>query len=504
MAVNIFKTLQDGYAGKLDKKCLETPEGEVWTYQDIDDLSARFAAILIAKGVEPGDRVVAQVEKSPGAVGLYLGALRAGAAFVPLNTAYTASEVAYFLGDARPRLFVCRPEFIADLAPVAKSADVPHISALDGNSEAGLWREALDAEPWNDVAMRDEVDLASILYTSGTTGRSKGAMLSHRSLISNATTLHEIWGYQPDDVLIHALPIFHIHGLFVALHTALLNGSTILFHSSFSAAAVRNDLARASLLMGVPTFYSRLLAEEGFGSEDCKTMRLFISGSAPLTAQASEEWTAATGHKILERYGMTEAGMITSNPLDGKRIPGTVGYPLPGVDVRICDSDGAELPRGEVGGIEVRGPNLFSGYWEMPEKTAEEIRENGFFITGDLGEMSEDGRVKIVGRAKDLIISGGYNIYPKEIESVLDDIEGVKESAVVGVPHADVGEGVVAVLVAEGKALEDSVITSALADKLARFKHPRRIYWKDDLPRNAMGKVQKNVLRDEYVDAYKK
>ncbi|MEM6626051.1 MAG: AMP-binding protein [Pseudomonadota bacterium] len=502
MRVNLFKTLQDGYQKNLGKTSIETPTGETWSFAELDELSARFAGLLRAKGVKPGDRVVVQIDKSPGGVGLYLGVLRIGAVFVPLNIAYTPNEVEYFLSNARPSLFVCQPGSLDALSEIAQAANVPAIAPLGTSSDAGLWREALDTAPDDAIEMRDETDVAAIVYTSGTTGRSKGAMLSHRALISNTHMLHELWEFEPDDVLIHALPIFHVHGLFFALHTSLLNASTMLFHPGFDAAAVRKEMPRATILMGVPTYYSRLLSLDGFGKEDCKSMRLFVSGSAPLTAQASEEWTEATGHAILERYGMSEAGVITSNPYNGERLPGTVGYAMPGTEVKICDTDGAALPAGSVGSIEIRGPNLFNGYWEMPEKTAQEVREDGFFITGDLGELSEDGRLKIVGRSKDLIISGGYNIYPKEIESVLDDVEGVKESAVVGVPHADVGEGVVAVLVAEADEIETTTLQTALDDNLARFKHPRRFYWLSELPRNTMGKVQKNKLREQFETAY--
>lgn len=497
---NLYFALREGFSASLDKPCLITPEGEQWSYGNIDELAARFAALLKSNGVTPGERVVVQVDKSPGAVALYLGTLRVGAIFVPLNTSYTANEVGYFLSDAEPHVFVSRPD--DGLDEVVSSCGVSHHFRLGASSESGMWHDAQSMPPDFEIEPRKADDLAALVYTSGTTGRSKGAMISHGALVSNAITLHRVWGFEDDDVLLHALPIFHIHGLFVALHTAMLNASTMIFLDSFDAKTVRDQLTNATILMGVPTFYTRLMGEEGFGSKECEHVRLFISGSAPLTAQASEQWTELTGHRILERYGMTEAGMITSNPLDGERLPGTVGYALPGVEVSICDGDGSELPRGEVGNIEIRGPNLFDGYWRKPEKTTEEVRDSGFFITGDLGTMEEDGRVRIVGRAKDLIISGGYNIYPKEIESVLDDIDGVLESAVVGVPHKDVGEGVVAVIVAESEPVDQTKIQETLNENLARFKHPRRFYFVDALPRNAMGKVQKNLLCDQYANAY--
>jgi len=495
---NIYRNFADVFAANSAATAFELPGGETCSFSELDDLAGRFAGYLIENGVTRGDRVMAQVDKSLGAVGLYLGTLRAGAVFVPLNVSYTPAEVEFFLGDATPKVFVCRPGAAERFVAAADRVTVEMGAAPDD----GLWREVLDARAFDGIDDVDGEDLAAILYTSGTTGRSKGAMLSHRSLVSNAQSLHRIWGLEPGDVLLHALPIFHVHGLFVALHTAFLNGSKQIFLPAFDAAAIRARLPDATLLMGVPTFYSRLLQEPGFGKDDCRTMRLFISGSAPMTEQVHHAWQAATGHTILERYGMTEAGMITSNPLDGERIPGTVGYPLPDIEVRVCSETGELLPAGEVGQIEIRGPNLFSGYWNLPDKTAEEMRDDGFFITGDLGVMSDDGRLQIVGRSKDLIISGGLNVYPKEIEVVLDAIEGVAESAVIGVPHADMGEGVIAVLVADGNPPDNERLQSALEDSLARFKHPRRFVWLDSLPRNAMGKVQKNALRERYADAY--
>ncbi len=498
---NLFQLFLDRWRARPDAPAIATPEGGLWTYGDLDRLSAELAAALLAAGLEPGERVVAQVEKSVGAVALYLATLRAGGAFTPLNTAYTPSEVAFFLGDAKPRVFICRPETRAALEPVAKAASVPHIAALGTAADDELWRSARALPAFDGVVRRDGEDLASILYTSGTTGRSKGAMLSHRALATNAEALTKVWELSAGDVLLHALPIFHIHGLFVALNTSFLNRSKIIFLPSFDARAVRKHFRDASVLMGVPTYYSRLL-EDGVTKEECGPMRLFISGSAPLTAAASDAWTARTGHRILERYVMTEAGMIASNPLAGERVAGTVGYALPDVDIRVTDSEGRELPRGETGVVEVRGPNLFSGYWRLPGKTAEEMRADGYFITGDIGMMEEDGRLRLVGRAKDLIISGGYNIYPKEIEVVLDAVDGVKESAVIGAPHKDLGEGVVAVLVADRAPLDDAVLKRALDERLARFKHPRRFLWIDALPRNAMGKVQKNLLREAYAQVY--
>ncbi len=496
--MNLFALLYERFEPALHRPGLVLASGDggagglTWTYGDLDRASARFDAVLRGRGVEPGDRVVVQVPKSMEAVALYLGVLRCGGVYVPLNTAYTEREVDFFVGDASPRVVV-RGAVAAD----SDDGGDPRTVDIDG-----LWREAQAAPADPAIEPRDDDDLAAICYTSGTTGRSKGAMITHGNLISNALALHEIWGFEPGDVLLHALPIFHVHGLFVALHTAFLNASKILFLPAFDAGAVRSLLPEATVLMGVPTFYSRLLAEPGFGSADCQSIRLFVSGSAPLTEAVFGEFAARTGHRILERYGMTEAGMITSNPLRGERVAGTVGFPLPDVEVRVVTESGAELPAGEVGTLEIRGPNLFRGYWGLPEKTAAEMRGDGFFVTGDLASVDAEGRVTLVGRGKDLIIAGGFNVYPKEIEDRLDEVAGVAESAVIGAPHADLGEGVVAVLVAEQAPVGDDTLRSALDAGLARFKHPRRFYWVEELPRNAMGKVQKNVLRERYRDAY--
>ena len=423
-----------------------------------------YAAALVRLGAAPGDRILVQAEKSVAGALLYLASLRAGLIYVPLNTAYTAAELAYFIEDAEPKL-VFAPGY----------RDIAELDAAPAEFE---------------TIARGPDDLAAILYTSGTTGRSKGAMLSHDNLASNALVLKDYWRWQPGDVLIHALPIYHVHGLFVALHGALLNGSTMLWHKSFDADAVLADMKRATILMGVPTFYVRLAAHPGLTREAVANMRVFISGSAPLLESTFAEFEAKTGHRILERYGMTEAGMITSNPYDGERVPGTVGFPLPGVEARIRD---------EV--LEIRGPNLFKGYWRNPEKTAEDMRADGYFITGDIATMAADGRVAIVGRAKDLIIAGGLNIYPKEIELAIDALPGVGESAVIGVPHPDLGEGVVAVVVRSDPALDEAAVLASVAD-LARFKQPRRVVFAGSLPRNAMGKVQKAALRETYKDLF--
>ena len=495
MTDNLYSLLQDRFLAASAKPSLIDAEGQGPTYGQLDDLSARFASVLRAYGVEAGDRIVVQVDKSVGAMALYLGCLRVGAIFVPLNTAYTAAEVDYFLGDSEPRLFVTRS---------LRDAAADHVLVMGTTPDSPLWAEALAAQPDTAIAPRTASDIAAILYTSGTTGRSKGAMLSHGNLTSNAQELNRLWGFTPEDVLLHALPVFHVHGLFIALHTAFLSAATTIFVPSFDAAQIKALLPKATVLMGVPTFYTRLLALPDFGAQDCGSVRLFISGSAPMLAETHRQFEARTGQIVLERYGMTEAGIITSNPLDGERLAGTVGYPLPGVDLRIADEQGQPLPHDTPGVIEIKGPNVFGGYWRMPEKTAQEFRDGGWFITGDVAVQSPDGRVSIVGRAKDLIISGGYNIYPKEIESVLDAVAGVAETAVIGVPDHDFGESVVALVVAE-KTVAPSLadLEACVREQLARFKHPRKIILVEDLPRNAMGKVQKNLLRDLYRDCLK-
>ncbi|WP_029354399.1 malonyl-CoA synthase, partial [Bosea sp. 117] len=464
---------------------------------------AQYANALVALGVKPGDRVALQVEKSLEAVFAYLGTVRAGAVFLPLNTAYTPAEIGYFLGDAEPVLFACDPAQAGTLAPVAREAGVRHLLTLDGEGRGSLAKAAdAAAETFADVP-RGSDDLAALLYTSGTTGRSKGAMLTHGNLASNAQALADIWRFSPDDVLIHALPIFHTHGLFVAINVTLVAGASMVFLPKFDPELILTLLARATVLMGVPTFYTRLLKSPGLTPEACAHMRLFIAGSAPLLAETHREWKAKTGHAILERYGMTETGMITSNPYEGERRAGTVGFPLPEVSVRVADPEnGRELIAGAIGMIEVKGPNVFKGYWRMPEKTASEFRD-GWFVTGDLGLIDERGYVHIVGRGKDLVITGGYNVYPKEIESEIDALDGVVESAVIGLPHADFGEGVTAVVVARSDAgLDEKAVIGALEGRLARYKLPKRVIFVDDLPRNTMGKVQKNILREQYKGMY--
>ncbi|MEG3181297.1 malonate--CoA ligase [Sphingomonas sp. LT1P40] len=478
------------------------PDGEMLGYGDVEAASARYANALGGLGVGVGDRVAVQVEKSIEMLMLYLGCLRTGAVFLPLNTAYTAAELDYFIGDAQPTLIVCDPGAVEAVAALPSAAGVT-VETLDAARSGTLARLACDAAPVFDTVSRDDDDLAAILYTSGTTGRSKGAMLSHDNLASNAFTLRDAWHFTTDDVLLHALPIFHTHGLFVATNVILASAASMIFQPRFEADAVLAALPRATVMMGVPTFYIRLLGEAGFERGLVAHMRLFISGSAPLAPDIHRAFAARTGHAILERYGMTETNMNTSNPYDGDRIPGTVGLPLPGVDIRIADSaSGRVLSQGEVGVIEIGGPNVFKGYWRMPDKTAAEFR-NGFFISGDLGRIDARGYVSIVGREKDLIIAGGFNIYPAEIEDAIGELDAVREVAVIGLPHPDLGEGVVAVVVPceRGFADADGII-AALTGKLARFKQPRRVLFADELPRNAMGKVQKAELRRLHADLF--
>jgi malonyl-CoA/methylmalonyl-CoA synthetase len=498
MTANLFERIASGVADPA-KTVIETGTGERYTYADLLALSGRLANALANWGVKPGDRVAAQIEKSPTALVLYLAALRAGAVFLPLNTAYTTAELDYFIGDAEPALVVCDPAKREGIAAVAGKSGAA-VETLDANERGSLMDLASELPDAFDTVARDDDDLAAILYTSGTTGRSKGAMLTHKNLASNALTLKDAWRFTADDVLIHALPIYHTHGLFVASNVTLLSGASMFFLPKFDADEIMRLMPRATAMMGVPTFYVRLLQHPGLTREATKHMRLFVSGSAPLLAETHREWQARTGHAILERYGMTETNMNVSNPYDGERVAGTVGFPLPGVELRIADPDtGKELPQGEIGMIEVRGPNVFKGYWRMPEKTKAEFREDGFFITGDLGKIDERGYVHIVGRGKDLIITGGFNVYPKEIETEIDAIPGVVESAVIGVPHADFGEGVTAVVVKDkSSSLSEKDVLKTLNDRLAKFKLPKRVIFVDDLPRNTMGKVQKNLLRQEH------
>ena len=498
MANELFDTLFTN--GPCDKIFIELADGTDLTYGEFEAATGRAAGALSGLGVKAGDRVAAQVDKSVGALGLYLASIRCGAVFLPLNTAYTPAEVEYFVGDAEPTVFVCRPESEEALRPFAEAAGT-RLLTMDAGGQAGSWPRVVRSRPWNfEPVTRGGDDVAAILYTSGTTGRAKGAMLSHRNLASNALTLSRYWQFSAEDVLLHALPIFHTHGLFVAVNTVMVAGASMIFLPRFDAAELVALMSRATVLMGVPTFYTRLLDEPGLDAEAAGHMRLFVSGSAPLLAETHREFRARTGHAILERYGMTETSMNTSNPYEGERRAGTVGLPLPDVEVRVTDPEsGVPMEQGGVGMLEVRGPNVFQGYWRMPKKTRAEFREDGFFITGDMGYIDDRGYVVIVGRGRDLIISGGYNVYPKEVEMEIDALPGVKESAVIGVPHPDFGEGVVAVVVTEPDAgLDEAGVITRIRARLARYKQPRRVVFLDALPRNTMGKVQKNLLRDEY------
>ena len=513
MNANLYSLLASRFPESDTAPCMILPDGRVWTYGDIERASGRMANLLVALGLKPGDRVAAQVEKTPEALVLYLAALRAGMVFLPLNPAYQRQELEYFLGDAQPGLFVCRPQVRA-LADELAGALAAQAGARAGRA-AGCTVLELDdsgggaliaaAAPHPDsfaTVTRSAGDLAAILYTSGTTGRSKGAMLSHGNLAHNAMTLHAYWHFQPGDVLLHMLPTFHVHGLFVACHCVLLNGSAMFFEPKFDARRAIELLAESTVLMGVPTFYVRLLLEPAFGRDACRNIRLFISGSAPLLKETFDEFKARTGHTILERYGMTEGGMFTSNPYAGERRGGTVGFPLPGTALRIVNAAGMPTKPGVVGHIQVKGDNVFVGYWGMPEKTKEDFSADGWFKTGDMGAWDADGYVLISGRSKDLVITGGLNVYPKEIEELIDAMPGVVESAVIGLPHADFGEAVSAVVVRDktpaGAALSEAAIIDAIKDRLANFKVPKWVYLVDELPRNAMGKVQKNILRQQY------
>ena len=498
--------LADALVAPLERRgdaVLIRPDGSEMSGDALHRLSGRIANVLAEAGVQPGDRVAMQTEKSAEALALYLACLRTGALFLPLNTAYTTAELDYFLGDAEPRVAVCAPAVEAALRPVADAKGITLLTLGGAVSGTLVDRAAEAPEDFATVARRAD-DLAAILYTSGTTGRSKGAMLSHDNLLSNADALVETWRFTSSDTLLHALPIFHAHGLFVAINVLLRVGGRMIFLPRFDVDTVLAQLPRATTMMGVPTFYGRLLGDARFNREVTRHMRLFVSGSAPLLAETHRAFEARTGHRILERYGMSETTMSTSNPYDGERRAGTVGLPLPGVESRIVDAEsGIEVPQGEIGILEVRGPNVFKGYWRMPDKTAEEFREDGFFVTGDMAQIDADGYITIVGRAKDLVISGGYNVYPKEVEGEIDGLEGIADSAVIGVPHPDFGEGVVAVVVREsGSKLEAKDIQAALQDRLAKFKQPKAIFFMGELPRNTMGKVQKNALREMFDDVF--
>jgi malonyl-CoA/methylmalonyl-CoA synthetase len=500
---NLYALFESRFPKDRSACCMETPEGLYYSWDDLDRATAKIANLLKSLGLPDDSRVAVQVEKSPEALILYLATIRAGYIFLPLNTGYRAAEIEYFVGNAEPAVVVCSPSNFGWVSQIAFKAGTRHVFTLheirNGHNAGSLLERAAHQSDQFSTVEKTADEMAAILYTSGTTGRSKGAMLSHGNLASNAIVLQDFWRMQQGDVLLHALPIFHVHGLFVASHAALLNGSKMIFLSKFDNAEVIRQLPRSTVFMGVPTFYVRLLSDPGFDATLCSAMRLFISGSAPLLTETFRDFQARTGHTILERYGMSETIMLTSNPYDGERVGGTVGLPLPGVSVRIVNADGHACAPGEVGDIQVKGPNVFQGYWRMAEKTAEEFTPDHYFKTGDLGRIDERGYISIVGRSKDLIITGGYNVYPKEIEALLDEIEGVVESAVIGVPHADFGEAVTAVVVPRpGANLTESSIIAQLKSSIANFKIPKRVHFVEDLPRNTMGKVQKNLLRQDF------
>ncbi|UZD54963.1 malonate--CoA ligase [Caldimonas aquatica] len=499
---NLYTALRAAFPADLDDVAVETDTGLRYSWRDLDRGSAMLANLLASLELPEGTRIAVQADKCVESLMLYLAVLRAGHVYLPLNTAYQAAELEYFIGNAEPGVVVCTGKNFPWVSKLAFKQGVRYVFSLNDDRTGTLLERASHFGDQHTPVERGEDDLAAILYTSGTTGRSKGAMLTHGNMLSNARTLKDYWDWRPGDVLIHALPIFHVHGLFVAIHGALLNGSRMLWMGKFDAKQVIEWLPRATVFMGVPTLYVRLLAEPGLTREQCAHMRLFISGSAPLLIDTFNEFRRRTGHTILERYGMSETIMLTSNPCrpeDGERIGGTVGRPLPGVGVRVVDGKtGRELPAGEIGDIQVRGPNVFKGYWRMPEKTAEEFTADGWFKTGDVGHFDERGYLTIVGRSKDLIISGGYNVYPAEVEGYLNETEGVAESAVVGVPHPDFGEAVIAIVVPKpGAALDEAALIAGLKGRIANYKVPKRVFVVPELPRNAMGKVQKNLLRQE-------
>ena len=512
---NLFAALRAAFPSDLDLVAVETtaPDGTAlnYTWRDLDHASARMANLLASLALPEGSRVAVQVEKSVEAMVLYLATLRAGCVFLPLNTAYQSSEIEYFIGNAEPAVVVCTPGNFGWVSKIAFTAGTQHVFTLGDDRTGSLLERAAHHADQHQPVARTADDLAAILYTSGTTGRSKGAMLTHGNLLSNAVMLKDYWGWVPGDVLIHALPIFHVHGLFVAIHAALLNGSKMIWLAKFEPKAAISAMARATVFMGVPTLYVRMLTEPGLTREAVQNMRLFISGSAPLLIETFTAWQQRTGHTILERYGMSETIMLTSNPYaadaryggQDERRGATVGFALPGVGLRVVNDANQPLPVGEIGNIQVQGPNVFKGYWRMPEKTAEEFTPDGWFKTGDVGLVDARGYVSIVGRSKDLIISGGYNVYPAEVEAAINELPGVAESAVVGVPHPDFGEVGVAVLVARPGAQPDAeAIVAQLKIQLANFKIPKRCFVVAELPRNTMGKVQKNLLRAQYQSLF--
>lgn len=508
---NFFVALQEAMPNDKKAPAIWADGDLTYSWQDIEEATAMLANLLEDLQLPSGSRIAAQVDKSVEAVMLYLATLRAGHVFLPLNTAYQSSEIGYFLENATPAVVVCSPANFGWVSKLAFKCGVERVFTLSDDRRGTLLERAATFPRTHQPALVDTDTLAVIIYTSGTTGRSKGAMLSHGNIASNATTLKTYWDWQPTDVLIHALPIFHVHGLFVAIHGAMLNGSPMIWMNKFDPQRTIRHMTKGTVFMGVPTLYTRMLAEPSLTKTSTKNMRLFVSGSAPMLAETHADWQVATGHAILERYGMSETVMLTSNPClpdarfgnQAERRGGTVGFPLPGVTLRVVDDHNRPLQTGEIGGIQVKGPNVFMGYWQMPEKTAEEFTPDGFFKTGDVGKQGDDGYVTIVGRSKDLIISGGYNVYPAEIESFINNLPGVAESAVVGVPHPDFGEvGVAVAVLKKGATLSPESVIAAIKSEMANFKVPKHCVVVDALPRNVMGKVQKNLIRNEYAHLF--
>ena len=497
---NLYSHFKKQFESRPSRELLQTANGKSISFAVVDELSAKMVTVISDLGAVPGDRVSVQVDKSPEAFALYLGCLRGGFVFHPLNPAYTPSELQYFFGDAEPTVIVCDKSRLESVSTVSNSG--AELLSLDADGQGTLMEKAARAGVTNAVTDCDQDDIAALLYSSGTTGVPKGIMLTHKNLLSNTQSLVSAWGFSKEDRLLHALPIFHVHGLFVAIGCVMLSGASMRWLAAFSPEAVHEFLPECTVMMGVPTYYTRMLSHVSFSSGDCERARLFVSGSAPLLEETFKEFEQRTGHRILERYGMTETNMNTSNPLDGERKPGTVGPPLPGVDVRVVDDSGKLVPGNEIGNLQVRGDHVFRGYWRLPDKTADDFTDDGFFNTGDKASIDSDGYVSIVGRAKDLVITGGLNVYPKEIESFLDKVDGVSESAVIGVPHADFGEAVVAVVVRSDRELDGDSLIQQAREHLANFKVPKRVVFVDELPRNTMSKVQKKVLRDAYSSLF--
>ena len=501
MTANVYEAFRQRFPADRSRPFIESALGTIHTYRDLEETCGRYARLLSRLGVEKGDRVAGQVEKSAEAVFLYLAVLRAGAIYMPLTTAYRKAEMEYFLSDAGPKVVVGDPGVEGMLGGIAAKCGVPHLLTLDGAGGGSLADQSGGIDADFPVVAAEAEDVSAIVYTSGTTGRPKGAMMTHGLTAWNAKALHQAWGWGPDDVLLHANPI--AHGLFGTTNLVLMNGTGMIFVPKFDAEAVIGLLPRATVFIGVPTYYVRLLAHPEFTAEVCRGMRLFVTGSAPLLADTFHAFRARTGHALLDRYGLTETLLFTSNPLGGERIPDTSGPPLPGVEVRITDANADSLPTGEIGMIEVKAPHMFKGYWGMPEKTAADFRPDGFFITGDQGRINPNGYVSVVGRAKDVVISGGFNVYPKEVETFIDAIDGVEESAVIGVPHPDFGEAVTAVVTRRGDDVTEDGIIGCLKGEIADYKVAKRVFFVDELPRNVLGKVEKKVLREHYRDTFK-